>query len=338
MTYRRLAIPIIALVASIVASSAAVVPAAGSSGAAGSTRQVAKSGTTTFRPSPSAADTSPLQRELGPGSGEADGAGSGNSNEVNRSRSIAHGAPSVTVVPVTAGQGVSSTGPLTVLNSFRGLNHRQQRLANGGNQFTLEPPDQGLCAGNGVVMEIINDVMTVYSPSGTALTGVEDLNTFFGYAAQFNRTTGDVGPFVTDPSCFFDQDTSRWFAVVLTLDVFTASGDFTGANHVDLAVSNSPSPTGSWTIYRVQAQDDGHNGTPNHGCTGIAPYGQATVPTYPNACIGDYPHLGVDANGVYVTTNEYSLFGNDFHGAQIYAFSKSALAGGASTVNVTQFD
>ena len=338
MTYRRLAIPIIALVASIVASSAAVVPAAGSSGASGSTRQVAKSGTTTFRPSPSAADTSPLQRELGPGSGEADGAGSGNSNEVNRSRSIAHGAPSVTVVPVTAGQGVSSTGPLTVLNSFRGLNHRQQRLANGGNQFTLEPPDQGLCAGNGVVMEIINDVMTVYSPSGTALTGVEDLNTFFGYAAQFNRTTGDVGPFVTDPSCFFDQDTSRWFAVVLTLDVFTASGDFTGANHVDLAVSNSPSPTGSWTIYRVQAQDDGHNGTPNHGCTGIAPYGQATVPTYPNACIGDYPHLGVDANGVYVTTNEYSLFGNDFHGAQIYAFSKSALAGGASTVNVTQFD
>jgi len=338
MTYRRLAIPIIALAASIFASSAAVVPAAGSSGAGGSTRQVAKSGTTTFRPSPSAADSSPLQRELGPGLGEADGAGSGNSNEVNRSRSIAHGAPSVTVVPVTAGQGVSSTGPLPVLNSFNGLNHRQQRLANGGNQFTLEPPDQGLCAGNGVVMEIINDVMTVYSPAGTALTGVEDLNTFFGYAAQFNRTTGDVGPFVTDPSCFYDQDTNRWFAVVLTLDVFTASGDFTGANHLDVAVSNSPSPTGSWTIYRVQVQDDGQNGTPNHGCTGIAPYGQATVPTYPNACIGDYPHLGADANGIYVTTNEYSLFGNDFHGAQIYAFSKSALAGGASTVNVTQFD
>jgi hypothetical protein len=338
MTYRRLAIPIVALAASIFAASVAVVPAAGSSGAAGATRQVAKSGVTSFRPSPSASESSPLQRELGPGLGEADGAGSGNGNEVNRSRSIAHGAPSVTVAPVTAGQGVSSTGPLSVLTSFNGLNHRQQRLANGGNQFSLEPPDQGLCAGNGVVTEIINDVMTVYTPAGTALTGVEDLNTFLGYSAQFNRTTGDVGPIVTDPSCFFDQDTNRWFAVVLTLDVFTASGDFTGGNHIDLAVSNSPSPTGSWTIYRVQVQDDGNNGTVDHGCTGIAPYGQATVPTFPNACIGDYPHLGADANGIYVTTNEYSLFGNDFHGAQIYAFSKSALAAGASTITVTQFD
>src|SRR5204862_5510073 len=29
--------------------------------------------------------------------------------------------------------------------SFDGLNHRAQRTANGGNQFSLEPPDQGLC-------------------------------------------------------------------------------------------------------------------------------------------------------------------------------------------------
>src|SRR5262249_11227349 len=36
-----------------------------------------------------------------------------------------------------------------VLNqSFDGLNFRQQRLANNGNQFSVEPPDQGLCAGN----------------------------------------------------------------------------------------------------------------------------------------------------------------------------------------------
>src|SRR5207247_10919481 len=133
-------------------------------------------------------------------------------NEVNRSRSIAHGAPSVTVVPVTAGQGVSSTGPLPVLSSFNGLNHRQQRLANGGNQFTLEPPDQGLCAGNGVVMEIINDVMTVYSPTGTTLTGVADLNTFFRYAPQFNRTTGASAPSVTDPSRFYAPHPKRTVA------------------------------------------------------------------------------------------------------------------------------
>jgi hypothetical protein len=186
-------------------------------------------------------------------------------------------------------------------------------------------------------MEIINDVMRVYSSDGTPLQGVEDLNTFLGYPAQFDRTTGIVGPFVTDPSCLYDQPTNRWFAVVLTLDVFP-NGDFIGSNHLDLAVSHSGDPTGDWTIYRVQVQDDGNNKTQDHGCTGIAPYGQGTTPTYPNACIGDYPHLGADANGIYVTTNEYSLFGNDFHGAQVYAFSKARLASLATKVGVTQFD
>jgi len=57
-----------------------------------------------------------------------------------------------------------------------------------------------------------------------------------------------------------------------------------------------------------------------------------------NTCLGDYPHIGADANGFYITTNEYSFFGNDFHGAQVYAFSKSALAAGSPTVSVTQID
>jgi hypothetical protein len=80
-------------------------------------------------------------------------------------------------------------------------------------------------------------------------------------------------------------------------------------------------------------QDDGTAGTPNHGCSGIWYDGTAN-----NACLGDYPHIGADANGFYITTNEYSFFGNDFHGAQLYAFSKSALAAGNSSVAVTQVD
>ena len=51
--------------------------------------------------------------------------------------------------------------------SFNGLNHREQRLANNGNQFSLEPPDQGLCVGNGFVMESINDALRVYDTAGT---------------------------------------------------------------------------------------------------------------------------------------------------------------------------
>ena len=120
--------------------------------------------------------------------------------------------------------------------SFNGLNHRDQRTANGGNQFSLEPPDQGFCVGNGYVLESVNDVLRVFDTAGNPLIGVVDLNSFYGYAAQINRTTGAQGPFVTDPSCYFDPDVRRWFQVVLTLDVVPDTGDFTGTT-----ISISPS-------------------------------------------------------------------------------------------------
>src|SRR5215471_16808420 len=341
MTYRRLGIPILALAAAVVAGAVAVAPVAGSAGASGSTRLVSSGGSTAYNPTADGTDAGFGQPELGPGLSDAAGnISSHNNNGVNRSRSIEHTAASVNTAPIAAGVGVSSTGPLTVINSFAGLNHRNQRLANGGNQFSLEPPDQGLCVGNGVELEVINDVMRIYNPGGGTVKATEDLNTFFGYIAQFNRKTGVVGQFVTDPSCWFDSQTNRWFLDALTLETFPTTGDFTGQNHLDLAVSDTGDPRGTWHIYRVEAQDDGNNGTPNHGCTGIPPFGSPAPtipPTFKNACLGDYPHLGADANGIYLTTNEYSFFGNDFHGAQIYAFSKAALeAGGAASV--TQID
>jgi hypothetical protein len=46
----------------------------------------------------------------------------------------------------------------------------------------------------------------------------------------------------------------------------------------------------------------------------------------------------VDSRGFYLTTNEYSFFGPEFNSAQIYAFSKRALARTDADVIVTQFD
>src|SRR5258708_18065233 len=168
------------------------------------------------------------------------------------------------------------------------------------------------------------------------------MNTFFGYGPAIIRATPTTpavfGEFSTDPSCFYDKDTNTWFADMVGIDTFSTSGDFQGTNSLSLAVSNTGDPTGTWTVYNIPVQDDGTQGTPNHGCTGIAPYGQATTPLNPNACFGDYPHLGADANGIYVTTNEYSFFGNDFHGAQVYAISKQALALHPASIAVDQID
>src|SRR5918911_2107351 len=136
----------------------------------------------------------------------------------------------------------------TFNSGFEGLNFYQQRYARGGNQFSVEPPDQAMCAGNGYVVEAVNDVMNVYSastgasalPDNTATNIVGgfprnvnhavDLNSFFGYAPAINRSTGIRGQFVTDPTCIYDAATQRWFVVVLTLNT-TSGGAFTLVNH-----------------------------------------------------------------------------------------------------------
>lgn len=229
--------------------------------------------------------------------------------------------------PPTTGGKRAKSNPILNL-SFDGIFHRQQRLANGGNQFSVEPPDQGLCVGKGYVLEAVNDVLNIYDMSGTPqLAFPEDLNTFYGYPAAINRTTRAFGPEITDPSCYFDVNTQRWFVIVLTLDTDPANGNLTGPNHLDLAVSQSSSPFGPYVIYHIPTEDNGTNGTPDHHCDTVL-----------DICFGDYPHIGADANGFYITTNEFSLVTGALHGAQIYAISKEALAANAGVIEVLQFD
>jgi hypothetical protein len=219
--------------------------------------------------------------------------------------------------------------------SLSGINHFQQRfVAGGGNQFSIEPPDQGLCVGNGFVLETVNDTLQIFDTSGNPVTGPIDLNSFYCYAPAINRAKNpsEFGPSITDPSCTFDSQTQRWFHLVLTLDRANIhTQGLSGANHLDLAVSVTADPTGSWNVYSLPVQDDGTQGTPDHHCT------LGRNPAH-GPCLGDYPHLGADANGIYVTTNEFNLVSPGFHGAQIYAVSKAQLVAGASTINVVQFD
>jgi hypothetical protein len=211
--------------------------------------------------------------------------------------------------------------------SIDGINHFQQRfVAGGGNQFSIEPPDQGLCVGNGFVLETVNDTLRIFDTSGNAVTAPIDLNSFYGYTPAIDRTKNPLqfGPSITDPSCTFDVQTQRWFHVVLTLDRFSiTTQNLNGNNHLDIAVSATADPTGAWNIYRLPVQDDGTQGTPDHHCT------LGNNPAH-GPCLGDYPHIGADANGFYITTNEFNLVSPGFRGAQIYAFSKSQLAAGAS--------
>jgi hypothetical protein len=303
----------------------------------GFTRSISSGGTASFASAPAGVTNDAVQApEFAAGEGDtADASGGAGDNGPNRSLT---GPTKGNGRTVNAGAQTKSNPELNL--SFDGLNFFNQRFANGGNQFSVEPPDQGMCAGNGFVVESINDVLRVFHTDGTPATGVVDLNTFYGYPAAINRTTIVQGPFVTDPSCLYDHATGRFVNVVLTLEVVPSGanrGRFIGPNHLDIAVSNTSDPTGAWTIYRLPVQDDGSQGTPDHHCV---PAG-GTPPAFrtnPNACIGDYPHIGSDANGFYMETNENDLFGNGYHGSQIYAISNAQLASLPASLNVTQFD
>ena len=209
-----------------------------------------------------------------------------------------------THVPQTASTSqLSSTG--TLLEGFNGVSSRDSAVTNFGLEF--EPPDQGLCVGNNFVVEPVNSAFTIYRENGTVVAGPFNVNKLF---AEGNKQ------FTSDPRCYFDKTTHTWFATILFIN-----SSSTGA-HTDIAVNTSGDPTTPWTVYRIDATDDGHNGTPRHpGCP----------------CFGDQPTLGIDAFNLYITTNEFSITGPAFNGAQIYAISKSDLVSLSSTVHFVHF-
>src|SRR6188474_1917640 len=315
----------------IVMSMIGILPAAAASGVV---RQIPNGGTTSpvtgeYTPS---GDNDVTQAEF---PGELDGEEGTNAYSENIiDRSLSNGTGNG--VSVNSGKKAKSNPQFN--NGFEGLNFYQQRYARGGNQFSVEPPDQALCVGNGYVLEAVNDVLNIFNTSGqsvlpdnTATNIVAgfprdvkhavDLNSFYGYAPAINRATGVRGPFVTDPTCIYDAATQRFFVVVLTLETFP-NGAFTTVNHLDLAVSATSNPTGSWNIYRIDVTADGSPGNTGGPCP----------------CLGDYPHIGADAHGIYLTTNAYPWGPGDFDGAQIYALSKAQLAAGAAAVSMQHID
>lgn len=311
----------------------AVLPAAASAGSGG---DVVASGTTSMAGGGTSSFDLPAGSELASGPGDP-GSGPAVSPPLPVDRSQTNGRPGHAS---PAGESRRENLNPTLVKSFDGLNHHAQHFVNGG---TFEPPDQGLCAGNGFVMETLNGVMAVYDASAGTMDGSPmTLNHFLQYPPVIAFTAQGqplFGPQVSDPSCYYDGATHRWFFVAATADVVASdafAGAPTGANHLAIAVSSTSSPLGSWILYRVPIQDDGTEGTPDHHCAAGNP--AATFRTNPRACVGDYPHIGADANGFYVTTNEYSFFGPGFKGAQVYAFSKRQLAANATPLHVTRID
>jgi len=201
-------------------------------------------------------------------------------------------------IPTSAGsQLAGNAGGL--LQNFNGTSSLDSEKTNFGAEF--EPPDQGLCVGNGFVVEPVNSAYNIYRTTGTKIAGPFNVNRLFNDGFK---------QFTSDPRCFFDKTTNTWFAVIL----FISSNSKVG--RIDLSVNPTGDPTTPWTTYRINTTDPGNPGCP---------------------CFGDQPLLGIDQDNIYVSTNEFSILGPQFNGAQIYAISKSELVGLARSVHFVHF-
>ncbi len=201
-------------------------------------------------------------------------------------------------IPTQAGsQLAGNAGGL--LQNFNGTSSLDSEKTNFGAEF--EPPDQGLCVGNGFVVEPVNSAYNIYRTNGTKIAGPFNVNRLFNDGFK---------QFTSDPRCFFDKTTNTWFAVIL----FISSNSKVG--RIDLSVNPTGDPTTPWTTYRINTTDPGNPGCP---------------------CFGDQPLLGIDQDNIYVSTNEFSILGPQFNGAQIYAISKSELVGLARSVHFVHF-
>ena len=215
------------------------------------------------------------------------------------SASAAHASrPSTSSTAVDAG---------TLLHNFNGVDAIDNSNATGG--YDLEPPDEGMAAGDGYVINFVNLTGAIYRPNGQLVVGPFPLG-LVGGGGFFNA---DLNNIVSDPRAYYDASSHTFFALVWEDDFVNGAP---GPAYVDLAVNSGNPVTHPWTQYKIEVDDANAAGCP---------------------CLPDYTIIGVDQYNVYLLPNEFQNYGPGFNGSQIYVLAKSQLINGNPTPNVIHF-
>lgn len=183
--------------------------------------------------------------------------------------------------------------------------------------LNVEPPDQGLCAGNGYVVETNNQgEVLVFDSALHRKSAVIPFDTIMGLTAKGWSSGGD-------PSCLYDYDNGgHWFFTQIVsasseADEGPFGGCFAGvanACYEGIAVSTGSSPYGPYAVYYVAAD-----------------YNPAE-PGYPYL-LNDFAKIAVSRDAFFMFYDEFPLAttglgGGFFNGAQELAFNKNALEKG----------
>jgi len=232
--------------------------------------------------------------------------------------------PSFTAPPVVSCPG---TGCDTISTSSGGATSNPLALnaVDSGALYGLdiEPPDQGLCAGNGYVMEVNNlGELRVFNTALGSVSGDITLDNLMGLPS-IPASMGGPWSSGGDPSCLYDYDNGgHWFVTeIVSNSSWAQEGPFGGCFVAKvegcfegIAVSVSNNPLGDYNVYFMNA-----NYNPSE-------------PGYPQL-LNDFAKIGNTRDAFLVFYDEFPLAypsnpgfgGGFFNGAQEFAFNKKAL-------------
>jgi hypothetical protein len=195
----------------------------------------------------------------------------------------------------------------------------------------VEPPDQGLCAGNGYVMEATNiGEVQVFNSDLSPASPIVSLDSLMGLTSLGWSSGGDV-------MCLYDPDSGgHWFITEFVSTNSEASGGaFTGcfagvldACREGLAVSSNDNPlTTTWNVYFL----DPNQLSPNDPGAGYLLNDFAKIGNTQDALLLFYDEFNLNPATVPACP-AYGCLG--FNGSQELALQKSALEAGATQVNM----
>ena len=208
----------------------------------------------------------------------------------------------------------SSSGGAIGVKGLNAVDNGNMLTSEGAPFHNNEPADQGICAGNGYVVETNNvGEMLIFNTSLQRQAGVIALADVMGLTAKGWSSGGD-------PSCLYDSDNGgHWFITqIVSNSTLATGGPFAGcfigvANtcYEGIAVSVSNNPFGPYNVYFLNANYD------------------PTEPGYPSL-LNDFAKIAVSRDAFLLFYDEFpqvspGIGGGGFNGAQEFAINKNAL-------------
>ncbi|HEV7886020.1 MAG TPA: IPT/TIG domain-containing protein [Acidimicrobiales bacterium] len=164
-------------------------------------------------------------------------------------------------------------------------------------QFTalgefVAPPDTQMAVSPNEVVEMVNVSWSIWSRTGTRLSGPSRLDTFFDVPSGYN---------FSDPRVIYDASTQRWFAIGIGYTCADPNCNAFASGQMYLNVSQTSDPAGLWHRYVAATNSSG--------------------------VLYDQAKLGLNDDKVVIAWDDYSP---NFAGAELRVYDKaSALAGTA---------